>query len=121
MEYKEHAFTVHGREIRFSRAQDIYNAIEQQFWPRYNETVKDFDRFYSSNISSFEDIFRYLPGGADSRIRNLVISSVGILPSAGVLSYTPVSSRSSTVPRKRQAGDTGRAADLVFRVRSKVP
>lgn len=91
MEYKEHAFTVHGREIRFSRAQDIYNAIEQQFWPRYNETVKDFDRFYSSNISSFEDIFRYLPGGADSRIRNLVISSVGILPSAGVLSYTPVS------------------------------
>ena len=31
------------------------------------------------------------------------------------------SSRSSTVPRKRQAGDTGRAADLVFRVRSKVP
>ena len=55
MEYKEHAFTVHGREIRFSRAQDIYNAIEQQFWPRYNETVKDFDRFYSSNISSFED------------------------------------------------------------------
>lgn len=91
MEYKEHAFTVHGREIRFSHAQDIYNAIEQQFWPRYNETVKDFDRFYSSNISSFEDIFRYLPEGADSRIRNLVISSVGILPSAGVLSYTPVS------------------------------
>ncbi len=91
MEYREHAFTVHGREIRFSHAQDIYNAIEQQFWPRYNETVKDFDRFYSSNISSFEDIFRYLPGGADSRIRNLVISSVGILPSAGVLSYTPVS------------------------------
>ena len=64
MEYKEHAFTVHGREIRFSYAQDIYNAIEQQFWPRYNETVKDFDRFYSSNISSFEDIFRYLPEGA---------------------------------------------------------
>ena len=56
MEYKEHAFTVHGREIRFSRAQDIYNAIEQQFWPRYNETVKDFDRFYSSNISSFEEL-----------------------------------------------------------------
>ena len=51
MEYREHAFTVHGREIRFSHAQDIYNAIEQQFWPRYNETVKDFDRFYSSNIS----------------------------------------------------------------------
>ncbi len=91
MEYKEHVFTVHGREIRFSRAQDIYNAIEQQFWPRYNETVNDFDRFYSSNISSFEDIFRYLPEGADSRIRNLVISSVDILSSHGVLSYTPVS------------------------------
>ena len=41
MEYKEHAFTVHGREIRFSHAQDIYNAIEQQFWPRYNETSFD--------------------------------------------------------------------------------
>lgn len=91
MEYKEHAFTIHGREIRFSRAQDIYNAIEHQFWPQYDKTVNDFDRFYSSNISSFEDIFRYLPEGADSRIRDLVISSVDILPSFGVLSYTPVS------------------------------
>lgn len=91
MEYKEHVFTVHGREIQFSRAQDIYNAIEQQFWPRYNKTVNDFDRFYSSNISSFEDIFRYLPEGADKRIRDLVISSVDILSSHGVLSYTPVS------------------------------
>lgn len=91
MEYKDHVFTVHEREIRFSRAQDIYNAIEQQFWPRYNETVNDFDRFYSSNISSFEDIFRYLPEGADKRIRDLVISSVDILSSHGVLSYTPVS------------------------------
>ena len=91
MEYREHVFTVHGREIRFSRAQDIYNAIEQQFWPRYNETVNDFDRFYSSNISSFEDIFRYLPEGADKRIRDLVITSVDILSSHGVLSYTPVS------------------------------
>ena len=91
MEYKEHVFSVHGREIRFSRAQDIYNAIEQQFWPRYNETVNDFDRFYSSSISSFEDIFRYLPEGADKRIRDLVITSVDILSILGVLSYTPVS------------------------------
>lgn len=29
MEYREHAFTVHGREIHFSHAQDIYNRNEK--------------------------------------------------------------------------------------------